>query len=80
MSAKNPAEQVKLCFATGAGAATKITVTNMGVDDTVTAVLNITDSAAVALTGLTMVDGGFKITASTSGKTLHVLWIDRSAG
>lgn len=81
MSAKNPEERVMLSCVTGAGSATKITVTGMTVNDIVKSVTRLdTTPAAVSLTGLAYVDGGFKITASTSGQTLLVHWIDRSLG
>lgn len=80
MSSKNAAEQVMTTIATGAGASTKITVTGMAVGDVVKAVHNLTDASAVALAGLVVSADGFLVTASTSGKSLLVHWIDRSAG
>jgi len=80
MGNKNESEQVKMVMATGQAANTTIAVTGMTTYDTVTGVIDLTTPAAVALTGLTMVTGGFKITASTAGKNLAVLWVDRSAG
>jgi hypothetical protein len=77
---RNEAEQVKMVMATGAASATKISVTGMGLADTVTGVIDLTTPAAISLAGLTMVAGGFKITASTADKNLAVLWVDKSEG
>lgn len=80
MGARNEFEQLKFGMVTGAGAATLIAVTGMVAEDVVVGVIDLTTPAAVSLAGLAEEAGGFKITASTSGKNLAVLWIDRSAG
>ena len=80
MQSKNDAEKVQMSCVTGAGASTKISVTGMVATDIVKSVVNLTDGSQVALAGLAEEAGGFSITAATTGKTLLVLWIDKSAG
>jgi hypothetical protein len=77
---RNDFEKTKLSIATGAGSATKVTVTGMTVADTVIDIIDLTNNAQIATTGLTMVSGGFKVTASTTGLTLLVHWVDASLG
>lgn len=77
---RNDAEQIKLAIVTGAAGATNITVTGMEVGDAIIGVVNLTDAAAVALAGLVISANAFKVTASTAGKTLMVMYRDVNAG
>ena len=62
--ARNDAEKLQLTVATGAGSATKITLTGLAAIDNVKAVINLTDLAQVSLAGLVTEADGFKITGS----------------
>jgi hypothetical protein len=77
---RNDFEKMRLSCITGAGVATKITVAGMTVQDSVLGIVDLTSNIEVALTGLVMVAGGFKVTADTTGIPLLVLWFDRDAG
>lgn len=78
--AKNDYEKVKLSLVTGANANTLIEVAGMTSADKVLGVFNLTDTEAVSLAGLVVMNGGFKIAAATTAKKLLIHWVDVDAG
>lgn len=67
---------LKFTTTTGAGSATNIAVTGIAVGDTIKHIVNLTDLADVALTGMVITAGNFKVTADTTAKKLLVIWQD----
>lgn len=67
---------LKFSTVTGANADTNIAVTGLAVGDNIKHIVNLTDLADVALAGMTITAGNFKITASTATKKLLVIWQD----
>lgn len=67
---------LKFTTTTGAGSDTNIAVTGLAVGDTIKHIVNLTDLADVALTGMVISAGNFKVTADTTAKKLLVIWQD----
>lgn len=78
--ARNDAEQIKMAVVDGAAASTNITLAGITADDAIIGLANLTTPGAVALTGLVIGDGVFKVTASTASSKVLVLWRDVNAG
>ena len=67
---------LKFTTTTGAATVTNIAVTGIAVGDTIKHIVNLTDLADVALTGMVITAGNFKVTADTTAKKLLVIWQD----
>lgn len=82
--AKNDWEVLQFDVVAGAAGATNIALTGLTTADSIQKILAFTSGTgipvAVSLAGLVITAGNFKVTASTSGTTLLVVWAKRSAG